>query len=77
MEEMEEKMVDNEEALNRRKTENQELRRKLTDFDNLQYENANLIEVLQKKNNDLIELKELVFQKEQHTGEYDMLAKEN
>ena len=40
-------------------------------------ENEKLIEVLNKRNAEIVEMKELIMEKEHHTGDYDILSKEN
>lgn len=47
----------------RRKVESQALRRQLTDLDNLQHENDKLMEVLAKKNSEMMEMKEMLLEK--------------
>jgi hypothetical protein len=57
--------------------ENQAMRRQLNDLDNLQHENEKLMEVLDKKNAELLEVKEMLMEKEQHAGDFENLSKEN
>jgi hypothetical protein len=76
-EELEEKVEENEEALGKKKLENQSIRRQLNDFDNLQHENDKLMEVLNKKNAEILEMKEMLFDKDQYAGDFENLSKEN
>jgi hypothetical protein len=69
-EELEDRVTESEEALGRRKMENQAMRRQLNDYDNLQHENDKLMEVLGKKNAELLEMKEMLLEKEQHAGDF-------
>lgn len=69
--------MESEDALGKKKLENQAIRRQLNDFDNLQHENDKLMEVINKKNSEILEMKEMLLEKEQYAGDFENLSKEN
>ena len=59
-EEMEYRVNENQDILNKKKIENQAIRRQLNELDNLQHENDKLLEVIHKKNEEILQMKMMV-----------------
>lgn len=61
--ELECKYQEMEEQFSKKRQENQSFRVHLSDYESLEHENKKMLEMVGKKNSELLELREIVFQK--------------